>query len=261
VTQFKKPPVVEVWVSFDFDPNENKREWDLNLVKKYVEHYKTKLPKIEVMQEKQIQFKETSPTDLPQVVSQEVRPILFRLSNEIRSRVVQLGDDHLSSHVLKIGDDYPGYQKVRDETQQRLEEYINIFQPSRVRNATLHYLDIIDIPLPENSKINLVDYFKTSIDLPEEPFGLTNTFSIQFQVACPNDKGPLLLQLMRIPAPLESNVFRFRMEWHKLSLDINTLDWPQVFSRLEVAHNYMTECFLASFTRHTLDMFEPIEEN
>jgi len=190
-----------------------------------------------------------------------VRPVLFRLSNEISSRVLQLGDDHLSYHVLKNGDGYPGYKEVCKETQHRLEDYIKVFQPSRVRNATLHYLDIIDIPQPENSKIELSDYFKTSIDLPEKPFGLTTTIAFQFQVSCPDDKGPLLLQLMRIPAPSESNVFRFRMEWHKLSLDINTSDFSQVFSRLDVAHNYMTDCFLASFTKRTLAMFGPIEEN
>ena len=259
--QFKKPPVVEVWISFDFDPNENKRDWDLDLIKQYVEQYKTELSKLEVMQEKQIQFKETSPTDLPQVVSQQVRPVLFRLANEVRSRVLQLGDDNLSYHILKTGDDYPGYVKVRDETQHRLEDYIKVFQPRRVRNATLHYLDIIDISPPKDGKINLADYFKISTDLPEEPFGLTSNITVQFQVKCTIDEGPLLLQLMRSPAPPESNVIRFRMEWHKLSSDINSLDYSQVLKRLDVAHNYMTSCFLASFTERTLDMFEAIEEN
>jgi uncharacterized protein (TIGR04255 family) len=261
VIRFRKPPVVEVWISFDFDPNETKRDWDIGLVRKYVEHYRTEFPKIEVMQQKEIQFKETSATNLPEVVSQQVRPLLFRLSDEASSRVVQLGDDHLSYHVLKFADEYPGYQKLRDEAQGKFEEYVNVFQPSRVRNAALHYLDIVDIPRPGDSTIELTDYFKNSVDLPQEPFGFTTTFSLQFQVACPNDEGPLLLQFMRIPAPSESNVFRFRMEWHKLSLDINTLSFSQVFSRLDVAHKYMTDCFLASFTQRTLDMFGQTEEN
>jgi uncharacterized protein (TIGR04255 family) len=262
VMRFKKPPVVEVWISFDFDPNENKREWDLQLVQKYIEIYKTELPKVEAQHEKQIQVKETSPTDLPKVVGQQVRLQFVRLSNEDRSRVLQLGDDHLSYHVSKIGDDYPGYQKVRDETQLRLEDYIKVFQPSQVRNATLHYLDIIDIPSPEDGKIDLGDFFNNiSTDLPEKPFGLTSTFSVQFQVKCTVDEGPLLLQLMSIPASSESNVFRFRLEWHKLSIDINTLDYSQVLKRLDVTHTYMTDCFLASFTKRTLDMFEPVEEN
>jgi uncharacterized protein (TIGR04255 family) len=261
VTQFKKPPVVEVWISFDFDPNENKREWDLELVTQYIEPYKTELSKVEAVHEKQIQVKETSPTDLPKVVGQQVRLQFVRLSNEYRSRLLQVGDDHLSYHVSKKGDDYPGYQKVRNETQLKLEDYIKVFQPSRVRNATLHYLDIIDIARPADGKIDLDDYFNISTDLPEKPFGLTATFTFQFQAICPVDEGPLLLQLMPLPAPPASNVFRFRMEWHKLSLDINTLDLPQVFSRLDVAHTYMTKCFLASFTKRTLEMFEPIVEN
>jgi hypothetical protein len=79
-------------------------------------------------------------------------------------------------------------------------------------------------------------------------------------MVCPVDPGPLLLQLQAIPSPPESNVFRFRMDWHKQCSAVNTLELSQVWSRMDVAHDYMRQCFLASFTQRTLELFEPVAE-
>lgn len=258
--KFRKPPVVEVWISVDFDPNENKRQWEIELVQQYLEMYRAELPRIEAIHERQIQVEETSPQALPEVIGHQVRLQFVRLSNETRSRVLQIGDDQLSFHVVKEGEAFPGYRIVRDEMQKKLEDYARIFQPSRIRDATLHYLDIIEIPRPESGKIDLPDYFLPSIDLPEEPFGPISGFANRFQMVCPVDPGPLHLQLQAIPSPPESNVFRFLMDWHKQSSAVNTLELSQVWSRMDVAHNYMRQCFLASFTQRTLDLFEPVAE-
>lgn len=260
--EFRTPPVVETWISFDFHPNEAKRGSNLakNLptVQEHVRQYAAELPKLEAIHEKQIQVQETSPTDLPKVVAQDVRLQSVRLTNEARSRVLGLGDDQLSYHVLKTDAGYPGYTTVRTEAQQKLEDYVRVFQPSGVKNATLHYLDIIDIPFPVGKTINLADYFVTATDLPEQPFGLTSAFSFQFQLLCPVDPGPLLLQLQRIPAASEERVLRFRMEWHKLSTDVNTLEFAEIWRRLDVAHRYLTECFQASLRPRTIELFGPI---
>ncbi|MBS0210426.1 MAG: TIGR04255 family protein [Planctomycetes bacterium] len=258
--RFRKPPVVEVWISVEFDPNENKREWQLELVQQYVELYQAELPKLEAVHERQIQVDETSPQALPKVIGQQVRLQFVRMSNGRRTRALQIGDDQLSFHVLKEDQAYPGYRIVRDEMQRKLDDYARIFQPTRIRNATLHYLDIIDIPRPESGEIDLPDYFVASIDLPEEPFGQIGGFAHRFQMACPVDPGPLLLQLQAIPSPPESNVFRFRMDWHKQSAAVNTLDLSQVWSRMDVAHDYMRRCFLASFTQRTLELFDPVSD-
>lgn len=258
--KFRRPPVAEVWISVDFDPNENKREWELELVKQYVELYKADLPRLEAIHERQIQVQETSPQALPKVVSHQIRLQFLRISNDKRSRVLQIGDDQLSFHILKDDQSHPTYRTVRDEMQPKLEEYARIFQPSRIRDATLHYLDIIDIPRPANGKVELADYFVAPLDLPEEPFGLIAGFAHSFQLVCPVDPGPLLLQLQLIPSPPESNRFRFRMDWHKLSLGVNTLDVSEMWTRMDVAHDYIRKCFLASFTQRTLELFEPVAD-
>jgi uncharacterized protein (TIGR04255 family) len=230
------------------------------LVKQYVELYKTELPKLEAVHERQIQVEETSAQALPKVVGHQVRLQFVRMSNEKRTRVLQIGDDQLSLHMLKEEGVYPRYLTVRGELQRKLEDYARVFQPSRIRDVTLHYLDIIDIPLPADGKIELRDYFVPTTDLPEVPFGLIASFDYRFQVTCPVDPGPLLLRLQTLPSPPETNVIRLRMDWHKQSSAVNTLDLAQVWCRMDVAHEYMRQAFLASFTQRTLDLFEPVAE-
>lgn len=258
--KFRKPPVVEVWISVDFDPKADKREWELELVKQFLEDFKPEFPKIEAVHERQFKLEETSPQTLPKVVDQQVKLQSVRMSNETPTRVLQISDDQLSFHVLKDDNALPGYSIVRQEMQEKLDRYVHIFHPSGIRDATLHYLDIIDIPRPANDKIDLRDYFVTSIDLPEVPFGPIASFAHRFEVNCPDGSGTLLLQLQTIPSPPESNVFRFRMDWHKLCLALNTLELQQVWSRMDVAHVYMRKCFLASFTDRTLALFDPVTE-
>jgi uncharacterized protein (TIGR04255 family) len=258
--KFLKPPVVEVWISVEFDPNQNKREWDMNLVQQYVRQYAHEFPKQEVLLDSQIQIQAAVPNEIPKVVSHDQRVQALRLWNEARTRLLQIGDDKLAYHMVKENEDTPGYRKVRDAAQTKLEDYIRIFQPSHIRNATLHYLDIVEIPVPDNGKLDLKDYFAVSVDLPEDPFGLIASQTHQFAAMCSVDPGPLYFQLQTVPSQAETKVFRFQMEWHKQCSDVNSLDLPHVFARMDVAHEYMRQCFSSAFTRRALALFGPIEE-
>lgn len=259
--RFGKPPVVEVWISLEFDPNENKQQFDLELVERYLEPYQDELPKREVARERELTVVQTSPTDLPKSLQIKDRVQHIRQWNENRSRMLQVGDDQLAFHLVKVDEDTPGYSKVREAAEPKLESYVGVFEPSQIRNATLHYLDIIDIPIPDSGKIELQDFFPHAADLPESPFGLTEAFVQQFQVACPVDEGPLFVRLQNHPAPTEDQVIRFRLEWHKQSSAVNSLDLSQVWQRMDVAHEYMRRCFREVLSPATLNLFEPLPED
>jgi uncharacterized protein (TIGR04255 family) len=259
--KFKKPPVVEVGISFTFDPNEKKREWNLQLVQEYVQKYSSQLPKLEVLREQQIEVQESSATELPKVVSRQQKVRAARIFNEDKSKVLQVFDDKTSFHILKTESGYPGYSAVRDEALQMLGDYVELFQPARIRNAAIHYVDFIEIPRPPEGKIEVADYFVGSADLPESTFGLIADLSVQFVIACPVDPGPLVLQLMTIPSNEASGAMQFLMNWQKECVGLNSLDLAAVRVRLDVAHDYLTACFAASLTRRTLDLFEPIAED
>ena len=258
--KFNKPPVVEVWISLDFEPNQQKQQFDLELVKKYLEPFREELPKGEVAREREFEIHTSSPNDESGTLQIRDRIQHFRQWDETRSHILQVGDDKLSFHVLKSAKETPSYGKARQAAQPKLEAYVDVFQPSAIQHATLHYLDIIDIPLPDTGKIDLQDYFPYASDLPELPFGTISAFEQKFRIACPVDDGPLFMRLQTTPAPEELSVLRFRLEWHKQSSDVNTLVLDQVWKRMDIAHDYMRECFTTALSQTTLDLFDPINE-
>lgn len=258
--KFNKPPVVEVWISIDFDPNENKRQFDVERVQQYVQQYESELPKLEVIHEETIQVQESSSTDLPQVVHKDVQLKSVRLWDKQRSRMLQIGDDQIAFHLLKTNEETPGYQNVRQWAEPKLADYVKVFQPSQIRHATLHYLDIINIPKLQDGILNLSDYFPFVTEVPDDPFGPTAALTQQFQVMCPVDEGPLFFRLQSLPSSPEMQVFRFRLEWHKLSAEITTLDLAEVWKRMDVAHDYMWKCFTTALSGSTIQLFDPIDE-
>lgn len=258
---FAKPPVVEVWISFAFEPRPTKTEWDLDAVGQYLARYSEELPRLEKLWETQFHVEETSASDLPRIIGSNEKLHFIRASDANKRRLLQIGDDVLAMHLVRQAEDYPRFSQVRDAITPKLLDYIDDFQPSSVRAGIIHYLDIIDIPVPDCGKIELPDYFPFASDLPEDPFGPTQFLAQQFVVNCPVDEGPLHLHMRNIPAPDGEKVFRFRLDWQKHSTGLNTLDLEAIWARLDRSHEYLRHCFDKFLKRQTLDLFQPRAEN
>ena len=258
---FLNPPVAELWVSFSFAPNEAKTGWDLGQVGKFLQRYMDEFPRLERALETELHVEETSASDLPRVIGRDVRVKYVRASNADRSRILQLADDELAFHLLKRGDNYPRFSAVREAITPKLNDYLRDFQPASIRKAVIHYLDIIDIPIPVEGKIEIRDYFPFVTDLPELPFGQVQFTAQQFVAECPVDEGPLHLQIRTLQSPPEKRVFRFRVDWQKHSTNVNSLDLANIWNRLDRSHHYLRDCFEHFLTKSTLDLFGPFSEH
>ena len=75
-----------------------------------------------------------------------------------------------------------------------------------------------------------------------------------------DDPGMLFFQLESLPVSGASDVLRFRLEWHKISANVDTLDLVEMWARMSMAHEYMRKCFVATFSEKTLGLFEPQSE-
>ncbi len=147
--KFRKPPVVEVWISVDFDPNEKKREpLDAQRVEDYRQRVRSEFPKRESLHATTFTFEEKSATELLRVTDKDVRLKSVCLWNHDRSRLIQIDDDQFAFHVLKTPAETPSFSRVRAAAQPNPEKYVQVFLPQQIRHATLHYLDIVEIPRP-----------------------------------------------------------------------------------------------------------------
>ena len=138
-----------------------------------------------------------------------------------------------------------------------LGQYIQHFRPTAVRRAILSYVDIIRIP---GQSIELDDYFRLRVTLPDDPFGPLGGFVIHFVL--PPTPGKDRLQLTFTTEPKrEGDSLDFRMRWQSLCEGINSLDDGDLRHRLTAAHEHLVKCFLACFTEKGLDLFNPTDSN
>jgi uncharacterized protein (TIGR04255 family) len=152
---------------------------------------------------------------------------------------------------------YPGFKAVLEKAFDMLDSYTRHFRPSAVCRMILSYFDIINIATQAGAGIELDDYFKLGVKLPENLFEPLNAFTIQ--VALPESTQSDKIQLLFATEPNnEENKLRFSMRWHTLCGHIDTLDMEELRYRLTAANERMEKCFFACFTEKGLGLFNPI---
>jgi uncharacterized protein (TIGR04255 family) len=255
VPRFKKPPIVEAWITFDFDPKPDKVAWDMARAQEFTHQQKEKFPKVEVRIRQEYKIEE-SKGSLPRVVSQERVPQVIRMRDEESKRVLQIADDRLAYNVLEGGPAYPGFETLLNESLGYLDTYRGFFEPAGIRQATIHYIDIIVIPAPT---IEIDHYFNVARDLPEDPFGLVAGFTTAFVTKCPLDGEPFQISLAMIP-PAEPRTIRFRMEWDKRCGKVDFSSKDTIRTGLYESHEFMVDCFERSITPTTRVLFEPQDQ-
>lgn len=252
MARFKQPPIVEAWIAFDFDPKPDKVAWDMARAQEFTQQQKEKFPKVEVIIRQEYKIEE-SKGSLPKVVSQERVPEVVRMRDAESTRVLQIADDRLAYNVLEGGSAYPGFEVLLSETLDYLDAYRVFFEPAGIREATIHYIDIIQIPSPT---IEIDQYFNVVRDLPVDPFGYVAGFTTAFVTKCPLDDEPLQVSLSMIP-PAESGTIRFRMEWEKRCGKVDFSSNEAIQDGLSASHEFMVNCFEESITSKTRALFEP----
>ncbi len=261
VTKYRKPPVVEIFIAFEFASNPQKRGWDFEAVNEFKKLHAPQFPKLEQFLETQFHF----PTDIPTgeltkgKVKIEGRVKTIRLHDDLRRQFISLEDDRLAFHLVKSGDECPTFGKTWSALEPFYMDYLRLFSPASVQHATVHYVDIIELPIAEDRTVELNEYLTLPIDLPREPYGLVGLSSCQWIVNCPVDPGPLVIQVQDLPRSPEKNAISLRIDWEKQSRDMGELDLDRMFPRLEIVHDYMYRCFEAALTPSLRHTFEPIE--
>ena len=253
----KNPPVVEVGIDFQFDPDPEKKPWDLPVAMPFVEQFKEFLPHIEIVRAEEICIEKRSPQGLPERLSGKISLDQVRVHDEAEQQWLEVGNDRMAYRLLRGGKEYPGFSTVMEKALEILAQYIQHFRPTAVRRAILSYVDIIKISGMADSRVELNDYFRLGVDLPEDPFGPLGGFAIHF-VLPPTTPGSDRLQLaFTTEQKNESDDLRFRMRWLSFCEGILSLDNENLRDRLTVAHEHLVKCFLACFTEKGLELFNP----
>lgn len=252
----KKPPIVEMWVEFNFDPKPDKETRSSVLfLQKYAQEY----PELEISQEDRLEFRQVSPTKLPEVVARKTAVKHIRVQDAEGARWMHLTATQLVFNYLRLGEKYPGFSALSEDALTKLGQYVEICKPAKLRHAAIHYVDVVEVPVPATGEIELRDYFLLGLDLPKNPFGSQLSYSVKTALQPPDGTGPLEIELQFLPIITEKRVFRFRLDWHKSCPYNNEVEPARVLNDLKLAHESVMRCFRPAFTDRTWQLFDPVD--
>jgi uncharacterized protein (TIGR04255 family) len=161
-------------------------------------------------------------------------------------------------NLLMPGVAYPGFDFHLGEAMEKFMDYVSHFQPQRLNHASIHYVDIVEIPFTNSMPVSLSDWFNVGQDLPEKPFGITVNLTNHFVAQAPDGDGTLELSLTFLPRASGPHL-RFQLDWHRTCAWSHRLEPAGIRARLDAAHDHLFECFRASVTEKTWNLFEPRE--
>jgi uncharacterized protein (TIGR04255 family) len=250
------PPIVEVGVEFQFDPNPEKPPWDLPVAMPFIQRFQESLPHVEIVQAEEIRIEKRSSRGIPEKLSGKISLDHVKAQDKDERRRLEVGSDRMGYRLLRCGKEYPGFDSLLIEALDKLSQYVEHFHPTAVRGAALTYLDIVKIPVTPGEGVDLDDYFRLGLRVPDDPFGVLGGFSIKLIFPhSPRADGVLLV--FATEPTTEDGALRFRMRWQGPCDGINSLGPDAISQRLEAAHEHMRKCFMACFTEKGLGLFDP----
>jgi uncharacterized protein (TIGR04255 family) len=259
VVKLNHPPLSQTWIGFTFEPSDQKRPWDLGTASEFLDRFSEALPKGQAFFETQIEIQDISLARRPRVVGRETKLDKARVESEDGTHWLQLADDRMTYNRTRGEGVYLGYESLRDEALAKLSDYVAFFRPPSLRAVELHYVDLIEIPIPPEEKIDLADYFKLRVEIPDE-YGPTWHFSTRLFLKPPIDGDILEVRFQSEVPNSELESYRFRIDWHMSCSGIGEFKNDAVRQRLDQAHDCLTSYFKASVTERTWALFQPSDE-
>lgn len=259
--KLKTPPLVEVWLSFGFDPGPNAPVWDRRHYKKFLKTISSTHPKIEgvirhgIRVEKKKKGKKNSQ---PQVIDIEESVLAMRALSEDDCRSVQLEPDRLTiAYIQGKETEYPGFSVLVSEAMTYFEEYLSCYRPNGAKEVTLHYDNIIEISRSDSEHFETKDFFSLNVEIPHAQFGHFVSFDLRAVVRPPNKDGVVEFVFATQPGQKDDTNFRFRLEWHTSVQSESIMDDQQVRDNLQIAHDRIETCFRSAFTERGWALFDP----
>lgn len=248
-------------MSFRFEPAPGSPVWDRKRYEIFLDAVGQAYPNVEEMSRRAVQLAASRAGAHPRVKQIVEQILAIRAITDDGLRVVQLMPDQLAvNYVRGDAEPYPGFSVLLDEAIRHCQRYIECYRPLGVLEAALHYVDIVDVPLPPDRCIQSDDYFTLTFEAPEEAFGGFVALEVKAVMAPPGSKEPVELIFTSEPSRSEDPHRRFQLEWHTAARTGSRMDDTSLRANLQVAHDRLEKCFRSAFTPKGWALFESDEQ-
>ena len=254
----KKPPLVEVWMSFRFEPAVGAPTWTRERYNTFLESVSEQYPDRQEMARRGIQVAASKRGKKPQVKGIVEQVLAMRAFTEDGLRTVQLTPDQLTVNYLRgEGSPYPGFAALLDEAMAHYRRYLECYKPLGTIATALHYVDLLEIPLPPDRIIVSEEYLTLNLQTANNSLGSFLSFDIKTLVKPSDGEGLVQLMFAVEPSREDDTYRRFRLEWHTGSPPGPRMAEDEVRANLQAAHDRLWKCFRQMFTAKGWALFEP----
>ena len=258
-----KPPVIELWIEFQYALTEDAQEWTLDRARTLINDCFGEKFAIEAYRSRtDFRISDANIEGEAQVQTQ-ITIDRIRATTKEKDRYIQAGKDILVFHVIRTEKEWPYFAKIKPEAIESAEKYGSFMKLSNLESVSLHYRDDIKLPLGEQNMIKLQDYITIFPETPEEEWAIPSDFSISLTLPklCESTISQLVVETE--PAFIEESETgkkyrRLKMDWHATS-NISLNNSSEVEKWLEKAHFDLINAFKNVFTEKGLNLFEPLE--
>ncbi len=247
-------------MSFRFEPAAVAPPWNRERYKTFLDAVVETHPNVEEMLRRAVHVGASRRGGKPHLKGLVEEVLAVRAFTEDRLRAVQLTPDELVVNYLRAGTDpYPGFPALLDEALIRCRQYADLYQPNGVLEAALHYVDIVNLPIPESRIMRTEEYLTLDFQFPEAVFGAISAFEMKAIVRPPEGPEPVQLIFATMPTTAESSHRRFRLEWHTPVKGSRIMGEDELRANVLAANDRLERCFFNAFTRKGWALFEPEE--
>lgn len=246
-------------MSFRFEPATEAIPWTHDRYRLFLDAVAESYPRVEEMTRHSIRVGVSKRQRKPEIKEIAQHVIAVRAFTEDGLRAVQLTPDGLLVNYLHgESNPYPGFATLLDEALAHCRRYIECYQPNGVQEAALHYIDVIELPVPENGIIRTERYLNIDFKVPEI-FGHFSAFDLNVVARPPNGDSLVQLGFATESGKAGNSERRFRLEWHTPVKTGALMTEEELRSNLQVAHDRLWTCFRHTFTEEGWARFEPEE--
>lgn len=259
--KLRNPPIVEAWIEFHAQGSQTEETWPSGLdpfFREIADEYRT----IERQVQETYQVVERTPEGKPAQITVQGELRRVRAFDGQRRHCVQVGRDTLVVNLLKGDGPYEGFHHLLPTAMGQFNRFVQVFRPRAVMSAALHYTDVVRIPRALEAS-RLEDYFRVGVQVPDDATWILGRIAVELSISLsvnPSEPDELILGFRRQPPAPDMPEDRFRLDWHAVCAQLDTLSSDVLNARLTRVHEALKARFRECFTDRTWALFDEESE-
>lgn len=260
--KLNNPPIVEAWIEFHMEAAQDQHVWPSQL-ESFLPKLGEEFPKSEreFLATEVVEVGKRDPSGVPLEISGETRLERVKAFDASRTRCVQVGENLLVFNLTRKGAEYPGFPLLLKEGLRHLAAYDECMHPQYVREAALHYVDVIEIPFESSGIVRAHEYLNLRVTTPEgENWPIMKSATqVSIDISGRTEHPDhLVVGLQTDSDAAHPDRLKVRINWHAVCREVGTLDPNILAERLRGVRAVIRQFFQKAVTDKLWETFEPM---